>query len=106
MKPGMRTRIITGLLLIAIVLPPVILGGPLLRLLISLISLCAAYEISALKDSKPDWLLTIIFTLVIFVFTFVSPAQYAAGLGFFINCGDYLTCLASSDAYLFHGIKF
>lgn len=84
MKPGMRTRIITGLLLIAIVLPPVILGGPLLRLLISLISLCAAYEISALKDSKPDWLLTIIFTLVIFVFTFVSPAQYATGLGFFI----------------------
>ena len=68
MKPGMKTKILTALLLIAIIFYPVVFGGPTLRILLGVITLMAAYEISALKNQKGDWILTIIFTVVVVVF--------------------------------------
>lgn len=84
MKPGMQKKILTALLLIAIIIYPVVFGGPTLRILLGVITLIAAYEISALKDRKGDWILTIIFTIVVVVFTLVPANQYAGALGFFI----------------------
>ena len=84
MKPGMKTKILTALLLIAIIFYPVVFGGPTLRILLGVITLMAAYEISALKNQKGDWILTIIFTVVVVVFTFVPANLYAVALGFFI----------------------
>lgn len=80
MKPGMKTKIITGVILLAITIPPVLFGGFLLRILIGLLTLSATYEISALDNQKGDWLLTIVFTLVIMLFTFVPSRLYPVAL--------------------------
>ncbi len=60
----MKQRIITGILIIISVLPPLFYGGIPLRILIFAICAVASYEIVHLRSKTTDWPLTI--------FTFIS----------------------------------
>ncbi len=54
----MLTRILTGLVIIACVLPPILLGGIPMECLIAFVAAFAAYEISSMSDQKPHYFRT------------------------------------------------
>ncbi len=59
----MFQRITTAILIIALVIPPLIFGGILLRILIFAICAISSYEIVSLRNKEGDWPL-IIFTFI------------------------------------------
>ena len=56
-----KTRVITALVVIAVVLPPLIKGGLLLEALIAFVLAGASYEATKLKDAKPRIPLAVLF---------------------------------------------
>lgn len=54
----MLTRILTGLVIIACVLPPILLGGIPMECLIAFVAVCSAYEICSMSDQKPHYIRT------------------------------------------------
>ncbi len=62
----MKQRIITGLLIIVAVLPPLLLGGWVLDILIALVSIVGLYEIMSISFKKFPLLLGLISSVLIF----------------------------------------
>lgn len=89
----MLTRILTALIIIAVVLPPFIFGGYLMKALVLACILMTSYEVSALPEGKPDWVQTIIMSAFVFGCDYV-PASYlpaaAAGALVLLFTASYL----------------
>ena len=66
MEVWMKTRIISAVVMALICIPPLILGGFLLRILTSLIILIGSYEFISIRNRRFNWLLY--FAMVIFAF--------------------------------------
>lgn len=66
MNKKMVTKIVTALVLIAVALPPLIMGGTLLMVLAGVVVALAGYEIANMQSEKSKWLTTIINFAVIF----------------------------------------
>ncbi len=62
----MKTRIISAVVMALICIPPLVLGGFLLRILTSLIILIGSYEFISIRNRRFNWLLY--FAMVIFAF--------------------------------------
>lgn len=60
MNKKMMIKIATALVLIAIALPPLIIGGIPLKVLITVVVALAAYEIANIQSEQAKWLTTII----------------------------------------------
>lgn len=65
MSKSMLIKTLTAFAIIAVVLPPLIMGGYLLVALLVVVSLLASYEMATLRDQQPHWGLTILFELCI-----------------------------------------
>lgn len=65
MNKKMMIKTLTALILVAIVVPPFMLGGWLLEVLVVIISALAAYEITALEDQKAHWCMMMIVFIAI-----------------------------------------
>ncbi len=73
----MLQRIITSLIIIALVLPPLIFGGALLRVLIFAICAIASYEMVSLRNKKGDW------GLIVFTF-FSTVVMYNVDIIYYV----------------------
>lgn len=71
---AMITKTITALILIAVVLPPVLLGGIWIRILTAVISALASYEIANIQSEKAKWITTLI-NLVVMLGLIVCPER-------------------------------
>ncbi len=82
MKNNFRTRAVTAAILVAVVLPCLILGGQWMRVLLILIGLFGAWEISGLqlKDTRRV-VLTAILWIVMAAMVFADGAILPAALG-------------------------
>ena len=78
MSKGMLIKTCVGLVLAAIIIPIVIIGGIWADIVVALISVLAAYEIASLFDQKPHWYLTILFTLWIELIAYTPVSWFAA----------------------------
>ncbi len=78
MSKGMLIKTGVGLVLAAIIIPIVIIGGVWADIVVALISVLAAYEIASLFDQKPHWYLTILFTLWIELIAYTPVSWFAA----------------------------
>ena len=82
-----RTRIITALVVIAVVLPPLIKGGTLLEALIVFVLAGASYEATKLKDAKPRISLAVLFFIASFMMNRLPEHL------FFIACALWMVVL-------------
>ena len=82
MSKKMLIRILTGLAIIACVLPPILLGGIALECLIAFVVACSAYEISSMCDQKPHYVRTALLFAVIELMGHIDDLQvpFAAAL--------------------------
>ena len=86
----MKTRIITALLIIACVIPPLLFGGPLLHALVAFIIIGGGLELLALKeDPNEPWpfLVKPLAILSVFVLTYLPWEELVLPLlGLFVLC--------------------
>lgn len=68
----MKIRIITSLIIIGCVIPPLLLGGWLLRLLIALIVIFGGFELLKLPQKNHPWPLIVTIMPIFFVFLLLS----------------------------------
>lgn len=85
MSKSMKQRILTGVLLIAIAVPPLVIGGIPLRILIFSVAALASYEIIALRDCTSEWSMIIFLFISIVCMYNVPPQMYPAALAAFIT---------------------
>ena len=85
MNKKMIVKILTGLILVAVVVPPFLLGGVLLEALIAAVSALAAYETAALNDQKTHWGMSLFLLAVIEVGIHVDLMYYSAVLAGFVT---------------------
>lgn len=76
MSKSMLIKILTALVLVAIVIPPFYFGGTLLHALIIVVTFLSAYEISSMYDQKPHWAMTIFISIIISVLTIIPKDLY------------------------------
>lgn len=60
MSKKMMIKIATALVLVAVCVPPLFMGGTVLKILLLVIAFFASYEIASLVDHKTHWLSTIL----------------------------------------------
>lgn len=84
MSKSMKTKILTAVVLIAVALPPLIVGGIPLRILIFSVAALTSYEIIALRGNKTNWPLIIFLFLSIVAMYNVPSEYYPAAVGIFI----------------------
>ena len=82
MNKKMLIRILTGLVIIACVLPPILLGGIPMECLIAFVAACSAYEISSMSDQKPHYIRTVLLFAMIELIGHINDYQvpFAAAL--------------------------
>lgn len=78
MSKKMMIKIATALILVAICVPPLFMGGIALRLLLLVIAFFASYEIASMIDQKPHWLSTILNLIAIACITLIPDTHVAA----------------------------
>lgn len=83
----MLIKTLTAFAMIAVVLPCVILGGPLLTVMLAAVAFLAAYETCSLTDQKPHWDMTII-VFAALACLYLFSTQY-----FTVICCVFLTVL-------------
>lgn len=84
MKKGMLTKILTALILVAIVIPPFYFGSYLIDALILVVIFISSYEISSLVDQKPHWIMTIVMTVLISSLLYIPAEDYIIGIAVYI----------------------
>ena len=85
MNKKMLTKIGTALLIIAIVVPPIMLGGIWLDLLCGAVILLGSYEIAGLKDeNSPQWPMTILIVAVVFIMRYCGTEWFPVTAGVWI----------------------
>lgn len=85
MKKGMLIKILTALVLVAIVIPPFCLGGLPLDLLELVVIFLASYEVSSLCDQKPHWVMTICMSIAINALIYFSSSFYLFGMCIYLT---------------------
>ncbi|MBQ9152535.1 MAG: phosphatidate cytidylyltransferase [Solobacterium sp.] len=82
MSKKMLIKIVTGVVIIACVLPPILLGGIPMECLIGFVAACSAYEISSLSDQKPHYIRAVLLFAVIEIMGHMNDLQvpFAASL--------------------------
>lgn len=80
----MLTKTLTGIFLAAIVIPPFIMGGIAIEILIAIVTGIAAYEIAKLNQEKANWILVILIFAAIEVMTHLPVSTYAALSAFYL----------------------
>lgn len=85
MKKGMLTKILTALILVAIVIPPFCLGGIPLKILELAAIFIASYEISSLVDQKAHWLMTVLMTIFISALIYFPSNYYLFGMSIYLT---------------------
>ena len=80
----MKQRILTAILIVLLVLPPLILGGLALDLLVAAFALVAVYEITTLIDKKVPWYGIGVLYLVAMVLARCQDIHYPMFLGLFM----------------------
>ncbi len=63
MSKAMITKILTALIIIAVVAVPLICGGIWIRALIAVLCVLISYEAAFITEKKPNWLMTLLNTL-------------------------------------------
>ena len=88
MSKKMLTKIGTALAIVAVVVPPVLLGGIWMDLLAGAVILLGSYEIAGLKDeSSPQWPMTILIVVVVFMM------RYCGTMWFPVTAGAWIVLL-------------
>ncbi len=85
MSKKMMIKILTALILVAIVVPPFLLGGVLLEILIVAVSGLAAYETAGLEDQKAHWGMSLFLFAVIEVGIHVDLMYLSAVIAVFVT---------------------
>ena len=80
----MRNRIIGAILVAAVCLPPLILGGTLMKVLLAAIALIASYEFTSIRHKSFNVLLFILLAAFIFVIQFFPQRSTGIILTFLI----------------------
>ena len=80
----MKQKILTALLIIISVLPPLYLGGIPLRILMFAICGISSFEIVTLRNKQSDWPLTLFIFLSIIVMYNVDNVYYVPMLSIYI----------------------
>ena len=76
----MKTRILTALLIIACVVPPLLYGGFLIQLLVAFIIIAGGLELLALTEQKTAWPWYIRWLAIVAVFVLVLQPKEALQL--------------------------
>ncbi len=84
MNKKMLIRILTGLLIVACVVPPILLGGIPMECLITFVAVFSAYELASLSDQKPHYIKTALLLAAIEVLIHLDNASLAIGLSMYI----------------------
>ena len=75
MSKKMMIKILTGVLLIAVFVPALLMGGYFIEAVIAVVTIAASYEIAGLKDeSKVSWFMTIFIAAAVLLIGHI-PAQ-------------------------------
>lgn len=80
----MKQRIITAALIIIAVVPPLLMGGVALQLLVSVFAAIAVYEIAGIIDKKIPWYGIVALFFVVIVLAKCHSYNYPTFLGLFI----------------------
>lgn len=75
MSKSMRNKIITALVLLALIIPPAILGGRFALAVVLVVSLLAAYEINSIFNEKVNWI-DVILTFIFGALMIVAKEKY------------------------------
>ncbi len=78
MSKKMMTKITTALVLLAVALPPVFLGGIWLQILLGLITILAGVEVARLSDQKDHWIFTILNIIAMGALAWLPKAYFIA----------------------------
>lgn len=90
MNRKMLIKTVTALVLIAICLPPLILGGTLLRILVAVVVALASYEVANIQSEKSKWLSTVVNFVVLLAMS-ICDVRY-----FTVFAAAYITVLFAS----------
>ena len=104
----MKTRIITALLIIACVIPPLLFGGPLLDALVAFIIIGGGVELLALKEDKTEswpFLVKPIAIAFVFILTYLQTKELLVPLFgvfvlFFLSISVFTERFHAKDGFL------
>ena len=80
----MKQRIITGLCIIAVAVPPLLLGGLYLRILIMALSAISVYEIIGIVDNKTPWYGYVALFMIVSILSLCSSERFIIYLSLLI----------------------
>ena len=84
MNKKMLIKSLTGIAIIAVVLPPLILGGIYRDILVAVFLAVASYEIASVSDQKPHYLLTAACFAATYALKLVTPDVFAGVVGLWL----------------------
>lgn len=102
----MKTRVLTALLIVACVIPPLVLGGKLLFLLVAFIVIAGAIELLGLGEKRSSWPKAVLplAVLCVFALLFVKEALLLPALGacmlLFLSVPVFCRSFPAKDAFL------
>ncbi len=106
MNKKMLTKIVTALILIALVVPPLLYGGIFLRILLTLMVALASIEIASLEDGEKHYPFAIIIFIATNWMVYIEPQNVSFAMVawlVFMFCADLVTEKMTTDriAYTF-----
>ena len=93
---AMITKTLTAMILIAVCLPPVLLGGIWIKILTAVVAALASYEIANIQSEKAKWVTTII-NLVVMLGLIACPERLFAMIQAFYATILFLSVLIDKD---------